>query len=207
MEGQLVHNEGLNGHDIIIIFIIICIVGLQVYVFYKTYLKINLFKAILPESNSFKIVKIYVSEDEITQVTIEEIYNNLEKYKSPNLVNQLNQIVEDQETIQEEEFLYFKHPNNIDEFDIQCLKKSKAIYCLSVSVAYPDYANFELINVESSILKKILDSPEVFLDRACFYEGEIPVNVSGIEVIRQGTAILENGKWKIEHPCEIVFYE
>lgn len=209
-------NEGTtSGHDFLIILIIVCIVALQVWVFYKAYLQINVFKSILPEAKSFKTIKIYVREDKIEGLDLEDVYANLDKYKKGGSKESSKEI--DIETIDEYvEFekkekstyniRYFKMPNNVKVFDVPCNRQAEAMYKLYVSKEFPDYAEFELINGKDEMLKRMLHSPKVFIDSGSVYNQVIPLDVQKIEVVKKGTAMLINGFWKVEDPCKIVFH-
>ncbi|MEC4114060.1 hypothetical protein VSO92_08070 [Myroides pelagicus] len=219
MEDQLVHNEGLSGHDITIILIIICIVGLQVYVFYKTYLKINLFKAILPKSNSFKTVKIYVGEDEITQVTIEEINSNLERYKHSNLddrlwqerdnhVDGLSKVDDSQSQIRERGQSVGVDPIGKILHGLPDSKgglkkeedKEKSIYTIECKEDCTFY-----ISIDGKYLGTAIFEIEDYIDFACEYD--VPPNSStkGIKVKQHGVVEKDGDGWRIIKKCKIEF--
>lgn len=205
-------NEGTtSGHDFLIILIIVCIVALQGWVFYKAYLKINIFKSILPEAKSFKTIKIYVREDKIEGLDLEDVYANLDKYKKNKSqeIGATDTVIETIDTKVTQESItekYYKMPNNIDVFDVECQSIDQGMYQLSISSQFPDYAEFELINGDEVNVGKFLTQPTLFLDRACVYDGIIPDEVKSIEVIKKGTAMLTDGLWKVEDPCKIVFH-
>ncbi|MDM1376345.1 hypothetical protein [Myroides marinus] len=210
MEEQLVNDGAGSSHDFLIILLIVCIVGLQVFVFYKAYLKINLFKSILPEANTFKTIKIYVREDQIADLNIAEVYNNLSTYKSKGQQQEKLAKKKKKEnttiSIEDELVKYFKMPNNVNVFDVPCVKEEEAMYRLFISSEFPDYAEFELVNGSGFMLERMMDLPDLFINKACTYDGSIPNGISRIEVISKGTAMLENGMWKMENPCKVVFH-
>lgn len=70
-------------HDYIIGALIIIIVIVQFTVAITTSKKIALFKTIVPEINSFKTVKVFIREDQIKTITVEEILNNINRFSSP----------------------------------------------------------------------------------------------------------------------------
>lgn len=69
-------------HDYIIGTLILIIVVAQFMVAFTTSKKITLFKTIVPEINSFKTVKVFIREDQIKTITVEEILNNINRFSS-----------------------------------------------------------------------------------------------------------------------------
>lgn len=69
-------------HDFIISGLIIAIVIVQVMVALSTTKKIALFKTIIPNSQNFETVKVYIPESQIKDVTVDYILDNLDKYSS-----------------------------------------------------------------------------------------------------------------------------
>jgi len=75
-----------NGiHNLLIWTIIIVIVIIQFRIYNKAKGKIKTYNRILPAATTFKTVKIFVREDELTDLTLEKLYKNLKEYKNGNL--------------------------------------------------------------------------------------------------------------------------
>lgn len=72
----------METHDIIIIILIAVILLFQLRVFSQAKSKISLFNNVIPEQQSFSTIKIYVREDEIEKVSLNEIFDEIEQYKS-----------------------------------------------------------------------------------------------------------------------------
>ena len=70
-------------HDYIIGALILIIVVAQILVALTTSKKIALFKTILPNANDFETVKVFIREDQIKTITVEEILNNINRFSSP----------------------------------------------------------------------------------------------------------------------------
>src|SRR5690554_420872 len=70
----------MQTHDILIGVIIVLILSVQFAVFGNALQKINLFKNIIPKSESFKMVKVYVPESKIKSLTVDEILENEHLY-------------------------------------------------------------------------------------------------------------------------------
>ena len=70
-------------HEILIGGLIALIVIVQITVALNTSKKINLFKAIIPDSKNFETVKVYIPESQIKDIRINEILNNIKDYSSP----------------------------------------------------------------------------------------------------------------------------
>ena len=79
-------------HEILIGGLIALIVIVQITVALNTSKKINLFKAIIPDSKNFETVKVYIPESQIKDIRINEILNNIKDYSSPFPAN--NEIIE-----------------------------------------------------------------------------------------------------------------
>jgi hypothetical protein len=69
-------------HDYIIGALIIIIVIVQFTVAITTSKKIALFKTIVPDIDSFETVKVFIREDQIKTITVEEILNNINRFSS-----------------------------------------------------------------------------------------------------------------------------
>ena len=69
-------------HDYIIGALIIIIVIVQFMLAISTSKKIALFKTIVPDINSFETVKVFIREDQIKTITVEEILNNINRFSS-----------------------------------------------------------------------------------------------------------------------------
>ena len=80
----------MNSHIIIIGFLIALIVGLQIYVFISTKKKITRYRQILPKIKSFKTIKVYIPEDEIANVTPENIIENINIYNREPIIDHIN---------------------------------------------------------------------------------------------------------------------
>lgn len=70
------------AHDIIIILLIAVILLFQLRVFSQAKSKISLFNNVMPEQNSYKTIKVFVREDEIEKITLNEIFDEIDLYKS-----------------------------------------------------------------------------------------------------------------------------
>lgn len=69
-------------HDILIGGLIAIIVIVQVLVAVGTSRKIALFKRIIPQSDSFETIRVFVPENEIKTVTVAHIFDNIIKYQN-----------------------------------------------------------------------------------------------------------------------------
>jgi hypothetical protein len=69
-------------HDYIIGALILIIIIVQFTVAIATSKKIALFKTIVPDINSFETVKVFIREDQIKTITVEEILNNINRFSS-----------------------------------------------------------------------------------------------------------------------------
>ena len=67
-------------HDYIIGALIVIIVAIQFLVAFTTSKKITLFKSILPTVNNFETVKVFIPEDQIKSIKVEDILNNIGDY-------------------------------------------------------------------------------------------------------------------------------
>jgi|GEM_PF-5667600 len=70
-------------HDIFIGTVIIIILLAQFWVFNHASTKVKLFKDIIPNHQSFKMVKVYIPESKIKSLTVEEVFKN-EHFYMPN---------------------------------------------------------------------------------------------------------------------------
>lgn len=87
-------------HDYIIGAMILIIVVAQILVALTTSKKIALFKTILPNANEFETVKVFIREDQIKTITVEEILNNINRFSSASPSLQIEiplEIVEEKE--------------------------------------------------------------------------------------------------------------
>lgn len=66
----------MQTHDILIGVVIVLILSVQFAIFGNALKKINLFKNIIPKSESFKMVKVYIPESKIKSLTVDEILEN-----------------------------------------------------------------------------------------------------------------------------------
>ena len=69
-------------HDILIGGLIAIIVIVQILVALGTSRKIALFKRIIPQSDSFETIRVFVPENEIKTVTVAHIFDNIIKYQN-----------------------------------------------------------------------------------------------------------------------------
>ena len=72
-----------NMHEFLIWVLILVIVGVQVVVGLNTFKKIDLFKTIIPDAETFETVRVYIPENQIKDIKIDYILNNLNKFSSP----------------------------------------------------------------------------------------------------------------------------
>lgn len=76
-------------HEILIAVVIIAIVAAQVVVAVSAYKKIDLYKAIIPEAQNFKTVKVYIRESQVKDIKIDYILNNLNKFQGPEATDEV----------------------------------------------------------------------------------------------------------------------
>lgn len=62
-------------------YLVLFLVGVQLYVFAKTYLKIKLYKGIVPDSDKLYISRIYIPASDLVNLTPKEILFNVIDYK------------------------------------------------------------------------------------------------------------------------------
>ncbi len=67
-------------HEFLIGVLIVAIVAIQTFVFIITLDKIKIFKKILPNQENFKTVKVFIKEEDIETVSLEDIFKNLGAY-------------------------------------------------------------------------------------------------------------------------------
>jgi hypothetical protein len=67
--------------EIIEIILISIVVALQVYVFFRTYSQIGIFKNIIPNLESLKVSKLYIPSSELNNLTPKEILANIASFK------------------------------------------------------------------------------------------------------------------------------
>lgn len=72
-----------NMHEFLIWVLILVIVGVQIVVGLNTFKKIDLFKTIIPDAETFETVRVYIPENQIKDIKIDYILNNLNKFTSP----------------------------------------------------------------------------------------------------------------------------
>jgi len=70
-------------HEFLIWVLILVIVGVQIVVGLNTFKKIDLFKTIIPDAETFETVRVYIPENQIKDIKIDYILNNLNKFTSP----------------------------------------------------------------------------------------------------------------------------
>lgn len=70
----------MNNHVIIISLLIAIIVAIQIIVFKSTKRKIAIFKQIFPNASAFKIIKVYIPEDNIASSTPDYIFKNINHF-------------------------------------------------------------------------------------------------------------------------------
>jgi len=76
-------------HEILIAVVIMAIVAAQVVVAISAYRKIDLYKAIIPEAQNFKTVKVYIRESQVKDIKIDYILNNLNKFQGPETTDEV----------------------------------------------------------------------------------------------------------------------
>jgi hypothetical protein len=107
-------------HDYIIGALIIIIVIVQFTVAITTSKKISLFKTIVPDIDSFETVKVFIREDQIKTITVEEILNNINRFSSatPFLAEEIqDKIVVEKNPILPNILENIKNKNNHDELN------------------------------------------------------------------------------------------
>jgi hypothetical protein len=62
-------------------YLVLCLVAIQFYVFIKTFFKIQLFKGIIPDSNSLSINRIFIPSDHLNSLSPKDILKNVLEYK------------------------------------------------------------------------------------------------------------------------------
>lgn len=61
--------------------LLVCaIVAIQLYIFYKTFIQIGIYKKTIPNVTKFRITKLYIPHIDIEKLTPKEILSNIEKY-------------------------------------------------------------------------------------------------------------------------------
>lgn len=70
----------MSSHDFVIWMLIGIIVCCQVYVFRHAFQKIKLFNSIFQTSGDFQTIRVYIPEEEIETITIEEINARIDEY-------------------------------------------------------------------------------------------------------------------------------
>lgn len=192
-------SDGL--HNILILLIILIIIGLQVKVFLDVKKKISSYKTVLPETKSFKTEKIYLTEKEISTLTLESIYQNLGVYKSREgqSVVTLNSeyLVEDD---LDEGILYFNAP--LGGKFLAENSKSKAVYKLYN--IWDGTADFSLIFSEDKIPTYIFNSA-LYIESGCNVENGYSANCKDIKEVKPGVAILKDGIWVLVEKSVIRF--
>jgi hypothetical protein len=99
-------------HDILIGGVIVLILFVQFGVFATAITKINLYKNIIPNSENFQMVKIYIPESKIKTLSVDEILKNEHLYSSKEN-HILDLIFENEEDI----MIPYLETNN--EFDVE----------------------------------------------------------------------------------------
>ncbi|MEC4117790.1 hypothetical protein VSP20_12550 [Myroides phaeus] len=192
-------SDGL--HNILILLIILIIIGLQVKVFLDVKKKISSYKTVLPETKSFKTEKIYLTEKEISTLTLESIYQNSGVYKSREgqSVVTLNSEYLVEEDLDEGN-LYFNAPLG-GEFLAEN-SKSKAVYKLYN--IWDGTADFSLIVSEDKIPTYIFNSA-LYIESGCNVENEYSADFKKIKEVKPGVAILKDGIWVLVEKSVIRF--
>lgn len=195
-------SDGL--HNILILLIILIIIGLQVKVFLDAKKKISSYKTVLPEVKSFKTEKIYLTENEISTLTLESIYQNLGMYKSREGVSESIEISELEEEEEEEDkdndSLYFEAPLG-GKFQTE-ISKSKAVYKLYN--IWDGTADFGLIVSVDKIPTYIFNSA-LYIESGCNVENEYSAEFKKIKEVKPGVAVLKDGIWVLEEKSVIRF--
>src|SRR5690554_3591318 len=108
----------MQTHDILIGVVIVLILAVQFTVFGNTLQKINLFKKIIPKSESFKMVKVYIPESKIKSLTVDEILENEHLYTlkeiSPEVEETSNFVVIDNDDFENREEYESEHKEELD---------------------------------------------------------------------------------------------
>lgn len=192
-------SDGL--HNILILLIILIIIGLQVKVFLDVKKKISSYKTVLPETKSFKTEKIYLTEKEISTLTLESIYQNLGVYKSREgqSVVTLNSEYLVEEDLDEGN-LYFNAP--LGGKFLAENSKSKAVYKLYN--IWDGTADFSLIVSEDKIPTYIFNSA-LYIESGCNVENEYSADFKKIKEVKPGVAILKDGIWVLVEKSVIRF--
>lgn len=203
-------SDGL--HNILILLIILIIIGLQVKVFLDVKKKISSYKTVLPETKSFKTEKIYLTEKEISTLTLESIYQNLGVYKSreDQSVVTLNSeylveedIVDSSDLVEEdldEGILYFNAP--LGGKFLAENSKSKAVY--ELYNIWDGTADFSLIVSVDKIPTYIFNSA-LYIESGCNVENEYSADFKKIKEVKPGVAILKDGIWVLVEKSVIRF--
>lgn len=92
-------------HEILIYFVIIAIVAAQFVVAVSAYRKIDLYKAIIPEAQNFKTVKVYIRESEVKDIKVDYILNNLGKFQAQEVTEEIleAEIIHNEDTFSEDD--------------------------------------------------------------------------------------------------------
>lgn len=213
-EVQEIGGFGSDGlHNILILLIILIIIGLQVKVFLDVKKKISSYKTVLPETKSFKTEKIYLTEKEISTLTLESIYQNLGVYKSREgqSVVTLNsedlieeEIVDSNDLVEVEDLdegiLYFNAP--LGGKFLAETSKSKAVY--ELYNIWDGTADFSLIVSVDKIPTYIFNSA-LYIESGCNVENEYSADFKKIKEVKPGVAILKDGIWVLVEKSVIRF--
>lgn len=119
-------------HDLIIGVLIIAIVAIQLYIFSITLKKIKIFKNVLPSQENFKIVKVFIKENEIETISLVDIFKNLpENTNLGNKMSKNSNIKDSVQNLQQNEQLKVNFEDEIDTsemlFEIEADKTSLVI--------------------------------------------------------------------------------
>ena len=76
--------NNMNPHEIIIGLVIVIIIAIQLFIFLQTRNRINEYKQIL-EGKEFSTIKVFIPENQIENITVEEIMKDIDKYSVNNL--------------------------------------------------------------------------------------------------------------------------
>lgn len=104
--------NNFETHDLLIGAVIVIILLVQFAVFFTAWKKIKLFKRIIPEEHSFKMVKVHIPETLIKELSVNGILENEERYSQATSGDQQAYLELEQEmqSVEEEE-------NNADDWD------------------------------------------------------------------------------------------
>ncbi len=71
----------MNKVELIEVFLVCIIISIQLWVFVQTYIKIGIFRSIIPQIELLKISKILIPRSELERLSPKEILSNLQQYK------------------------------------------------------------------------------------------------------------------------------